>query len=179
MDAQRTVNDETGARVWALAESLIFLFIVPGTVAGFVPWWVGRWRVHAPFMGFAALRVAGGLLMAAGAVILVDAFLRFALKGLGTPAPFLPPKHLVVTGSYRYVRNPMYVAVVSLILGQALLLGDYRVFVYGVCVWAITHVFVVAYEEPKLRGSFPEEYAVFCIHVHRWAPRLTPWQGNN
>jgi protein-S-isoprenylcysteine O-methyltransferase Ste14 len=115
--------------------------------------------------------------MAAGMVTLLEAFLRFALKGIGTPAPVFPTKHLVATGTYCFVRNPLYVAVVSLIIGQALLFEDIRVFVYGLCAWLMTHLFVLTYEEPTLRRTFPDEYPIFCAHVPRWIPRMTPWNG--
>jgi protein-S-isoprenylcysteine O-methyltransferase Ste14 len=123
-----------------------------------------------------AVRTASVILMGLGAVILVEAFLRFALKGVGTPAPIYPTKRLVVTGTYRYVRNPMYVSVVSLILGQGVFFGDIRVLLYGLVAWLVTHLFVLFYEEPTLRKSFPAEYATFCAHVPRWIPRLTPWR---
>lgn len=165
----------TQARAFALSGSAIFFFVAPGTVAGFVPWWIGNWRIHASFPGFTALRAASVLLMCLGFVILVESFLRFALQGIGTPAPIFPTKHLVVTGCYRYVRNPMYVAVVSLILGQSLFFGDIRVLMYGLCAWLVAHIFVLIYEEPTLRRSFPGEYEVFAAHVPRWIPRLTPW----
>lgn len=167
---------EAKARGFALLGSAMFLLLAPGSVAGFVPWWIGGWRVHSPFFGFTALRVIGSFLMAAGAVILLEAFLRFALQGMGTPAPLFPPKNLVVTGSYRYVRNPMYVAVVSLILGQGCVFGDSRILVYGLCFWFVAHLFILLYEEPALRRSFPVEHAVFRAHVPRWIPRLTPWR---
>jgi protein-S-isoprenylcysteine O-methyltransferase Ste14 len=175
MGMEKTNSVHHESRALPLIGTAIFLFVVPGTVAGYVPWLICKRSVHAPFFGFTALRVAGGVLIAAGIVILLEAFLRFALQGLGTPAPILPPKRLVATGSYRYVRNPMYVAVVSLILGQGLIFGDVRVIVYGLCAWLITHLFVLFYEEPTLRRSFPADYAVFSAHVPRWIPRLTPW----
>jgi protein-S-isoprenylcysteine O-methyltransferase Ste14 len=118
----------------------------------------------------------GALLMLAGVLLLMDAFARFALQGLGTPAPIFPTRHLVVSGSYRYVRNPMYVAVVSLVVGQGLLFGNVRVLIYGLCVWLVMHIFVLIYEEPTMRKSFPANYALFSAHVPRWVPRLTPWK---
>jgi protein-S-isoprenylcysteine O-methyltransferase Ste14 len=163
------------SRIVPLIGTAIFLFVAPGTIAGYVPWSIGKCRVHAPFFGFTALRVVGCVLMAAGLIILLEAFLRFALHGLGTPAPVLPPKRLVVTGTYRYVRNPMYVAVVSLILAQGLIFGDMSIIVYGLFVWFAMNLFVLAYEEPALRRSFPADYAAFSAHVPRWIPRLTPW----
>ena len=88
-------------------------------MAGLVPWWISRWRLEPPFFGMPVFRFAGGILMALGVVGLLDSFIRFAVQGAGTPAPVFPTRHLVVTGLYRYVRNPMYVAVVSAILCQA------------------------------------------------------------
>lgn len=109
--------------------------------------------------------------------MLLDSFLRFALQGLGTPAPILPTKHLVVTGLYRYVRNPMYVGVTATILGQALLFGNIQLLEYGLFVWLAFHLFVLGYEEPTLRSSFGEEYREFCANVPRWVPRLKAWNG--
>jgi protein-S-isoprenylcysteine O-methyltransferase Ste14 len=123
------------------------------------------------------LRVIGVLLIIAGVPVLLDSFARFALTGLGTPAPVFPTRHLVVSGLYQYVRNPMYIAVVSVIIGQGLLFGDIRVMEYGVLVWLGFHLFVLAYEEPVLRSTFGTEYKVFCEHVPRWIPRLRPWRG--
>ncbi len=124
-----------------------------------------------------ALPVLGVLLIAAGLPVLLDSFARFALQGLGTPAPVLPPGHLVVTGFFRRVRNPMYVAIVSMILGQGLLFGSTGVLLYGALAWAGFHLFVRGYEEPTLRRRFGPEYDEFCANVPRWIPRLRPWHG--
>src|SRR5262249_40653144 len=102
----------------AIVGSAVFLGIAPGFVAGLVPWWISGWRFESPVFGIPLLRFAGGLLIALGAIGLLDCFVRFAVQGVGTPAPVFPTRHLVVSGLYRYVRNPMYVAVVSTILGQ-------------------------------------------------------------
>ena len=166
---------ESKSRFFALVGSAIFLFVAPGTVAGLVPWWIGKGRVHAPFFGFTALRVAGGVLVAIAFVFLLEAFLRFALQGIGTPAPIFPTRHLVVKGFYRFVRNPMYGAVISLILGQALLLGDLRLVEYAALPWLPAHLFVLLNEEPTLRRSFGAQYETYCAHVPRWIPRFTPW----
>ncbi len=133
-------------------------------------------NIQSPFLGFTAFRLVGVLLIIAGIPILLESFGRFALQGIGTPAPVLPPHHLVVKGFYRYVRNPMYVAVVSLILGQALLFGSVPTLEYGAFVWSAMHLFVLIYEEPTLRKSFAAEYETFCAHVPRWVPRLSPWR---
>lgn len=132
--------------------------------------------LHPTTAGAFSLRILGALLIVAGLPVLLDSFARFALQGLGTPAPIAPPRHLVVTGLYRYVRNPMYVAVVSLIVGQGLLFGSVQVLEYGLTLWLGFHLFVLLYEEPTLRGTFGGEYEGFCANVRRWIPRLRPWR---
>jgi protein-S-isoprenylcysteine O-methyltransferase Ste14 len=179
MIEKRTNSADSKTRVFAILGTGIFLFVAPGTVAGYIPWLIGKWQVHAPFFGFTALRVMGALLIAVGFVILIEAFLRFALQGLGTPAPVLPPKRLVVTGGYRFVRNPMYLAVLSLILGQSLFFGDLRLAACGLGCWLVMHLFVLLYEEPTLRRLFAEDYAEFSAHVPRWIPRPTSWHECN
>src|SRR4051812_9008257 len=113
-------------KVFAAVGSAVFLVIAPGVVAGAVPWWIARWRGEPPFFGVTVFRFAGMVLLTFGAVGVLDSFVRFAVQGIGTPAPVFPTRHLVVTGLYRYVRNPMYVGVVSTILGQALIFGNVR-----------------------------------------------------
>src|SRR5881397_4246040 len=124
-------------RTSAIVISAIFAIIAPGTVAGIVPWWISRWKIQAPFLHFYGFRVIGVLFILLGLPVLLDSFARFALQGLGTPAPPFPTRHLVVTGLYRYVRNPMYVAVVITILGQGLTLGNVNVLEYGALVWLL------------------------------------------
>jgi protein-S-isoprenylcysteine O-methyltransferase Ste14 len=164
-------------RAAAILGSAIFLVVAPGTLAVYVPWTLCRWQLLPLLLGFLPFRVIGALLIAAGLPVLLDSFGRFAIQGLGTPAPIAPPQHLVMSGLYRYVRNPMYVAVCSLIFGQGLLFGSVRVLEYGLIVWLGFHIFVLAYEEPTLRRKFGDEYKVFCANVRRWLPRLRPWQG--
>jgi protein-S-isoprenylcysteine O-methyltransferase Ste14 len=132
-------------RVSAVLGSVFFLLLAPGTVAGVVPWWISGWRIRAPLPQFSPFRWLGVLLIVAGVPVLLDSFARFPLKGLGTPAPVFPTRHLVVSGLYRYVRNPMYLAVAAVILGQGLLFGDLRVLEYGVLVWTAFHLFVLFY----------------------------------
>jgi protein-S-isoprenylcysteine O-methyltransferase Ste14 len=176
MPHQRKPEDRT-RRVLAALGTAAFLVLAPGTVAGLIPWWISRWRLHPPFFGFTPFRAIGILLIAAGIAVVLEAFARFALQGIGTPAPVFPTRHLVVNGSYRYVRNPMYVAVTSLILGQALLLGNRHLLAYAIIPWLLAYLFVVMYEEPTLRRTFGAEYEAYCAHVPRWIPRLTPWHN--
>jgi protein-S-isoprenylcysteine O-methyltransferase Ste14 len=164
-------------RAGALLGSLVFLIVAPGTVAGLIPLWISRWRVQRPFLGAADLRLLGAALVVLGGAALLDSFARFALRGLGTPAPVAPPRHLVVTGLYRHVRNPMYTGLVAAILGQALLFGDAALLGYALLVWLAVHLFVVLYEEPTLARTFGDEYAAFRANVPRWIPRVRGWRG--
>lgn len=164
-------------RLRAIIGSIVFLFVAPGIVAGLIPWWISGYRLAPPLLGFESVRWAGVVLLVLGAVLLAETFSRFALQGLGTPAPIAPTKSLVVTGSYRFVRNPMYVAVVSLILGQALLLGSLGTLVWGIVVWLTVHLFVLSYEEPTLSLTYGEQYDRYRANVRRWIPRLTAWTG--
>lgn len=111
-----------------------------------------------------------------GLTVNVESFVRFALKGFGTPAPIAPPERLVVSGLYRFVRNPMYVGVLAAILGQALLLGSVTLLEYAGVVWLGFTAMVVVYEEPTLRRTFGASYERYCANVRRWWPRLTPWE---
>ena len=161
-------------RATAILGSMIFLVAAPGTVAVYVPWVVSHWRFAPPVFGFFPFRILGAAMIAAGLPVLLDSFTRFATQGLGTPVPVAPPQHLVITGLYRYVRNPMYVAVLLLIFGQGLLFGSVRLLGYGLAVWLAFFAFVLLYEEPALRRKFGKEYEEFCVHVPRWVPRLKP-----
>ena len=176
MTNSRGIRRESRLRqVFALLGTVLFLFLAPGFVAGLVPWWITRWRAEPPFLGFPPIRVLGILLIGLGVPPLLDSFARFAVQGVGTPAPVFPTRYLVVEGLYRYVRNPMYLAVVSVILGQALILGNVRLLQYAALVWLGFHLFVLVYEEPTLRDSFGVEYEAFCSNVPRWLPRSKPW----
>jgi protein-S-isoprenylcysteine O-methyltransferase Ste14 len=165
----------SGSRVRAVLGSLVFFIIAPATVAGWIPYWLSRWRVQPPLLGVPGERFVGGVLVGLGIAGLVECFGRFALEGRGTPAPVAPTRSLVVSGLYRHVRNPMYVAVVSVILGQALLLGSRVLLLYAGVVWLLFHAFVRVYEEPTLRRQFGASYEAYRANVRRWWPRLTPW----
>jgi protein-S-isoprenylcysteine O-methyltransferase Ste14 len=165
------------SKAMSILVSVLFFVAAPVVVAGLVPWWIMRWEFQPAFLGFEVTRVIGVMLIIAGIPGLVDSFARFALQGLGTPAPIAPTQNLVVTGLYRYVRNPIYIALVSVTVGQALLFGDGRLLWYGAVVWLAFHLFVVLYEEPTLQLKFGMEYETFRANVPRWIPRLTPWRA--
>jgi protein-S-isoprenylcysteine O-methyltransferase Ste14 len=103
---------------------------------------------------------------------------RFVVEGRGTPAPIAPTENLVVSGLYRYVRNPMYLSVVTVIAGQAWLFASVVLLAYAGLVWLTFMVFVRIYEEPTLRRQFGAAYERYRSHVPRWIPRMTPWTGD-
>jgi len=152
----------------AAAGTLVFLGLAPGVVAGLLPWWLTGWQSTGPPIWLQAL---GWVVILAGVAVIVEAFARFVLEGIGTPAPVAPTEKLVVGGLYRYVRNPMYLAVEAVILGQAAVLGRWVLvayaFVFGVTVWS----FVRWYEEPTLRRQFGPAYDEYRARVPAWWPR--------
>jgi protein-S-isoprenylcysteine O-methyltransferase Ste14 len=162
-------------RTSAAFGSFVWLVMAPGTVCGLVPWLITGWR--RPGESVAWVDTLGWLLVLAGAAVLVHAFVAFAWHGRGTPAPPAPTERLVVEGAYRYVRNPMYVAVLALVLGQVLLSASWGLFAYAVAIGIAQGAFVRIYEEPTLREVYGPSYDEFCENVPRWLPRLTPWRG--
>ena len=155
-------------RLRAALGSIIFLVVAPGFAAGLVPYWLTGWESSDPPL---ALVVAGVVLIAVGSLVLLHAFARFVLEGIGTPAPIAPTEHLVIGGAYRYVRNPMYLAVGSVILGQALVLGQTVLLVWLAVFGLMVEAFVRLYEEPTLTDRYGAEYARYCETVPRWLPR--------
>ncbi|MGW2567243.1 methyltransferase family protein [Streptomyces sp. NPDC001537] len=153
--------------------STLFLVLAPGTVVVLVPWWLTGWRAGDWWL---PIRVLGLVPLAAGAVVLLSAFVRFLTEGLGTPAPVAPTEQLVVGGLYRYVRNPMYLAVVAAIGGQGLLLARPVLFGYDVLAGGAMWAFATWYEQPALMRRFGADYARYRRAVPGWWPRTTPWR---
>ena len=155
-------------RLRAAVGSVVFLAVAPGVVAGLVPWLLTGWRSADPPRWLQAL---GWIGVVAGTTVLLEAFERFVVEGTGTPAPVAPTERLVIGGLYRYVRNPMYLAVGAVILGQAAVLGRWVLVVYalafGVTVWSFVHW----YEEPTLRRTYGSEYDAYLRSVPGWWPR--------
>jgi protein-S-isoprenylcysteine O-methyltransferase Ste14 len=161
-------------RPTAAAGSALFFAVAPGVVAGLVPWWLTGWRVRGPLAHWAPVRVAGLIMLTAGAAVLVLAFARFVAEGRGTPAPVAPTERLVTGGLYRHVRNPMYVAIVATITGQALVLGQPVLLGYAAAVWVTVASFVRWYEEPALAHQFGAQYQAYRRSVPAWWPRIRP-----
>lgn len=155
-------------RVRAAVGSLLFLVVAPGTVCVLVPWWITGWQ-RTP--GGPLRIVPGWVLVVAGAAVLLQAFLRFVVEGLGTPAPIAETDRLVVGGLYRWVRNPMYVAVLTLLAGEVLVLGSWPLLVYAAVVALAQAAFVHGYEEPRLLERFGDDYRRYRESVPAWLPR--------
>lgn len=166
-------------RIKAAVGSLVFFAVAPCVVGGLVPYWLTGWQVQTPLPFWAPARILGAVLVAMGLIVIVSAFARFVTEGIGTPAPAAPPQRLVIGGLYRYVRNPMYVALLSAVIGQALLLGKPALLVYAAVVFATVYSFVRLYEEPVLAGQFGADYDTYRQSVPGWLPRLRPWQGSS
>jgi protein-S-isoprenylcysteine O-methyltransferase Ste14 len=153
---------------------VLFFLVAPGVMGGVVPW-----LLTAGYSDPAApVSVTLGLvLVVVGVTVLVACFVQFVREGRGTPAPVAPTQELVVGGIYRWVRNPMYLAVGAIILGQAVAFGSGAV-VTWLAVFAVAVVsFVLGYEQPTLQATYGESYDEYRRHVPGWYPRLTPWQG--
>ena len=151
-----------------LLKNLLFSVFVPGTVAVAVPLWLN----HPQAPPTPAALLLGVPLLLVGFGLYVWCVWDFAHHGRGTPAPIDAPRSLVVRGPYRYVRNPMYLAVLTTILGWSALLRSPSLLLYAAAVWLAFQLFVVLYEEPHLRGLFGEQYVDYCSRSRRWLPRL-------
>jgi protein-S-isoprenylcysteine O-methyltransferase Ste14 len=161
---------------WAALGSVVFFFLAPGTVAGVVPFAITGWRQEGRSSP-STVRALGAALILLGVLSLTESFGRFVTRGRGTPAPVAPPSQLVVSGQYRYVRNPMYLAVLALVLGQAVSFGSVALLEYAAGLAILFHAFVYWYEEPKLLRLFGASYEHYRRNVSRWVPRLAPWRS--
>ena len=163
------------SRVRNALGSGLFLVVAPGVVAGLVPWWLTGWEAGTTWP---PLQVLGALLLVAGVIVLVDAFVRFVVEGIGTPAPVAPTQRLVVGGLYRHVRNPMYLAVGATIVGQGLLLGRPILLLYAAVFAAMVFAFVrrLRGADPCAPSSAPSTRST-GVQVPGWWPRLRPWRG--
>jgi protein-S-isoprenylcysteine O-methyltransferase Ste14 len=159
------------SNVLLAARSLVWAALLPGTVAGYVPWrffGLRDVRIEAP------IQAVGLACATVGVAVLAACVWEFARSGRGTLAPVDPPRELVVQGLYRYVRNPMYVGVTLIILGEAVLARSTALAAYWVVWFAAVNAFVIGYEEPHLRRRFGESYDRYAREVGRWLPRLSP-----
>jgi protein-S-isoprenylcysteine O-methyltransferase Ste14 len=163
-------------RTNVVASVLFTFFGGPAIILVLVPYFITHFRIPAdePRTQIAVTI----LLILIGLIPLFESIIRFVVVGRGSLVPIAPPEHLVVSGLYRFVRNPMYVGVLTVIAGQALLLMNRGMFIHLGLVWLLMQLFVVFYEEPKLTRTFPREYLRYKRHVGRWIPRFTPWSDS-
>ena len=152
----------------------MFTVAMPGVMAALVPYLLTGWHGSGSLL---ALQVVGAALLAAGVSVFAHTVIRFVVEGLGTPFPGAPTEYLVVGGLYRYVRNPMYLAVIATILGQAAILGRVVLVAYAAILWATVASFVRFYEEPTLSERYGEPYDAYRRGVRGWWPRATPWSA--
>ncbi len=159
----------TARSAWLALRSVFWAALLPGVVAGYIPW---------RFFGLSAVRpdprspvdLLALVAIVAGAALLAACVREFASSGRGTLSPADPPRVLVVRGLYRYVRNPMYLSVTMIVLGEALLARSRPLFAYWAAWFILVNVFVLAYEEPALRRSFGAQYTEYARRVGRWIP---------
>lgn len=154
-------------------KTLIFTILVPGTVAVFLPYRLASSSAARGSTALSNFRFIGIVLLVAGTLIYLWCAWDFAFAGKGTPAPIDPPKELVVRGLYKHVRNPMYLGVLSLVLGQAFWFEAVSLFTYAACGFLLFNAFVFLYEEPALSRKFGEAYRKYCNDVPRWIPRFS------
>ncbi len=150
-------------------KNLLFTIFIPGTVAVFIPLLISSSRGLTSQPLFL---IIGIVLLLIGSVIYGWTVWDFAVTGKGTPLPIDAPRKLVVRGLYRYVRNPMYLGVLIVILGWVWIYADVLIWLYGLAVAIIVHIFVVRYEEPHLEKIFEDEYVDYKASVGRWLPRI-------
>lgn len=148
--------------------NLLFTLVVPGTVGVYLPLRIVE--STSPTRGL--VFVIACIIIFLGTVIYLWCVWDFAVFGRGTPAPIDAPRKLVIRGFYRYTRNPMYIGVLTVILGWAILFGNTTLLLYDIAVGICFHLFIVMYEERYLQREFGKEYDDYCARVNRWIPKL-------
>ena len=148
-------------------------------MAGVLPYLLFGWSINQPLLGFFDTKFIGICTILIGLSCLFDCFGRFALEGRGTPAPVAETEILIASGLYRFVRNPMYVAVLTIVLGEGLLFGNSLLLLYATTLWIVFHLFIRLYEEPHLSRRFGDSYKEYCANVRRWLPRPKPWNRSD
>ena len=166
-----TGTDAPRSAVSLTLSSLLWTILLPGVVAGYVPW--AFFGVRDASVDLAnPLQLLGLLFILAGAALLVACIVEFARSGRGTLSPIDPPKHLVVRGLSRYVRNPMYLSVTVILLGEVMLTRSGALALYWLIWFVVVNAFVIGYEEPTLRVQFGASYDEYMRTVARWIPRV-------
>lgn len=160
--------------MWLALRAVFWTLVLPGFSGFYLPW---------RYFGVRDVRIdvsnprqwLGMLCIGVGTILLLACIREFAKRGRGTLSPADPPRHLVVSGLYRFVRNPMYLSVTLIVLGEVMLTFSQPLLMYWVVWFVIVNLFVMGYEEPTLRARFGDEYERYTQRVGRWVPRLTPY----
>ncbi|HEV2235694.1 MAG TPA: isoprenylcysteine carboxylmethyltransferase family protein [Ktedonobacterales bacterium] len=152
-------------------KTLVFTIVMPGMVGGVIPWLLAQGESGPNLPPPLSVWMLGLVPIALGVVLYLWCAGAFTFIGKGTPAPIDAPVVLVAQGPYRWVRNPMYIAVLAVILGQALVWRSWLLVGYALLFCVVVHTFVVAFEEPSLREQFGESYEAYLRRVPRWLPR--------
>ena len=167
------------SRIWnsppvLVLRNTLWTLLLPGVIAGYIPWRFFGFRVGEIALGSGAY-LLGIVVFAAGVLVLLWCILEFARRGRGTLSPVDPARELVVTGLYRQVRNPMYVGVVTILVGEAVMARSLYLALYATAFFACANLFILVYEEPYLQRTFGSSYTHYKLHVRRWIPRASPW----
>jgi len=173
---QSAVPFPLNMRLLLALRAIFFVLLLPGTVAGYVPFGILRAADRLRLPELSPSSVGASILAIAGAVVLLRCVWDFFAKGKGTLAPIDAPRVLVVSGLYRFTRNPMYNGVIALIVGEAWLFGSVSLLQYALLVLVFFHLWVVLYEEPTLTSQFGESYRVYRRAVPRWGFTTRPFQ---
>lgn len=158
----------------AAAVSVAWGAALGGTFGALLPYLLNDWHLHRPLPYWVVAQVAGALLICAGLAPIVGSFAEFA-RADGTPVPVASPPRLVVSGSYRYVRNPIYVGFMAVLIGEVLVTGSLGLLEYTAVAWCVGAAAVQFYEEPTLARKFGPEYREYRRAVRAWIPQLHPW----
>jgi protein-S-isoprenylcysteine O-methyltransferase Ste14 len=159
------------ASIWLVFRALLWAVALPGFFGFYVPWqYFGLAHVSLELAN--PVQLVGLLVIALGTALLSLCIFDFARSGRGTLSPLDPPKHLVVAGLYRFVRNPMYLSVTLIVLGEVVLTRSSALLAYWALWFAAVNVFVLGYEEPALRRRFGQSYENYLSSVGRWIPRF-------
>lgn len=152
-------------------KTLLFIIFVSGLVMYVIPVFLARLPFPLDF-GLGIFRLAGFIPVFAGFLLYLWCAWDFTFSGKGTPAPIAPPKKLVIKGAYRFVRNPMYIGIIMVLLGEAMVFESFVLLLYALAVFSVVFLFVIYYEEPVLRKEFARSYTDYCYDVPRWIPKL-------
>jgi protein-S-isoprenylcysteine O-methyltransferase Ste14 len=176
-DPAADLTSAIAMRILLPIRAVFFTLLFPGMVTGVVPYLIVRHTLGPGWPAMTAVRVAAFLLAVSGTAVLLHCIWSFAVRGGGTLAPIDPPRRLVVRGSYRHTRNPMYLAVITVLAAETIFFESGNLLAYAVVVMLVFHLMVILYEEPHLKNTFGRPYEEYCRSVPRWRIAYRPFRG--